>query len=92
MRKPILVVGAGVGLTAIARTLASENLKIDDVVIVTPENIDQNAEEIKNNSPFAPEPIMIEARPPMDDYMPTRKELERHPFEKFIGRKGKRHF
>lgn len=90
MRKPILIVAANIGMASVARVLASHNLKVDDVVIVTPENVDQMKEEIASQRPFEREPIKIEAMPPMDEYVPTRKELEKHPFEKFMGRKGKK--
>ncbi len=65
MRK-ILLIGAGAGI-GISRVLADQKVRPEDVVIVTPENIDQHKDEIMAHSPFAPEPIMIHAQPKFED-------------------------
>jgi malic enzyme len=65
--KKILFVGAGACGLAISRVLSAQKLSIDDVVIVTPENISQHKEEIMAQSQFLPEPIMIKAQQKFDD-------------------------
>jgi len=83
--KKILIVGAGACGLAIARILSTQ--KSDDVIIVTPENIDEHKEEIKAQSPFEPEPIMIQAQPRYEDvFIPKREEK---PFWQTI-KKGKK--
>ena len=93
MTKKILIVGIGACMTSISKVLASEGIDKNDVIIVTPENIDEHRDVIQEQNPFKSEPIMLTAPPRMDDeYMPTRAEIESHPFSKFMGkgRKGKR--
>ena len=76
--KKILIVGAGACGLGIARVLADQNVKLEDVIIVTPDNIDQHKEEIMAQSQFAPEPIMIHAQPKFNDVFIPR--LNEKPF------------
>jgi predicted dinucleotide-binding enzyme len=85
--KKILIVGAGACGLGIAKVLTDHNVKLDDVIIVTPENMEEHKEEIKRQSPFEPEPIMIHAQPRCEDVFIPRKNEK--PFWQTI-KKGKK--
>jgi malic enzyme len=70
--KKILIVGAGACGLAINKVLSAQGLSNEDVIIVTPENVDQHKEEIMAQSQFAPEPIMIHAQPKNDEFFIPR--------------------
>ena len=84
--KKILIVGAGACGLGIAKVLTDQNVKLDDVTIVTPENMEEHKEEIKRQSPFEPEPIMIHAQPRFEDVF-VRDEK---PFWKLLRRGRKK--
>ncbi len=84
--KKILIVGAGAYGLAVSRVLSGQGLSMSDVIIATPDNIKEHKEEIKSQSPFEQEPIQIIAQQRFDEYEPTKKEIESHPFSKFIGK------
>lgn len=65
--KKILVIGAGAFGLGIAKVLADKNIELNDVVIVTPENVEQHKDEIMAQSQFEPEPIMIQAQQKFED-------------------------
>jgi malic enzyme len=89
--KNILIVGAGACGLAISKILSAQGLSSDEVIIVTSENIHKHEEEIKKQNPLSQESILIHAQPRFDEYIPTRQEIESHPFSKFIGKpKGKK--
>jgi len=76
--KKILIVGAGACGLAISRVLSAQKLSAEDVIIVTPENVDQHKEEIMAQSQFAPEPIVIHAQPKFNDVFIPR--INEKPF------------
>jgi hypothetical protein len=92
-RQRIIIVGAGACIGTICKTLASNGLKDDDYIIVTPDDIDKIKEETMQTRQLTTEPILYTAPPRIEDtYVPTKQEIENyHPFSKFIGKnKGKK--
>lgn len=90
--KKILIVGAGACGLAISRALSAQGLSREEVVIVTPDNIDEHKDEIiAQNRQFEQQPIPFTAQPRLEEYIPTREEIQSHPFQKFIGKpRGKK--
>lgn len=86
--KKILVIGAGACGLAISRVLSAQKVSADDVVIVTPENVDQNKEEIMAQSQFAPEPMMIHAQPRFEEVFIPR--VNEKPFWQTIKKSKKK--
>lgn len=96
MKKTILIAGAGSTEAEISKAVAAAGYNIKDVIVVTPDNIEECKNVIMQNSPFEPEPLKI-TRERIDDLeiqnikqkIPSIKELNKHPFEKFIGQRNR---
>lgn len=89
--KNILIIGAGACGLSISRLLSAQTFSVSDVVIATPDNISEHEKGIKKQSQFEQESIAIVAQPRFEEYIPTRQEIESHPFQKFIGKqRGKK--
>lgn len=92
MKKTILIAGAGSTKAEIEKAVAAAGYNMQDVIVVSPDNIEECKDIIMQNSPFEPEPLKI-TKERVDDLEIQKilsiKELNKHPFEKFIGKRNR---
>lgn len=76
--KKILIVGAGSSELEITKLLKEQGISKDDIIIVNKDNIKELTLELTKQTP-------IKNFPSSENPTILKKELYKHPFEKFIG-------
>ena len=98
--RKILIVGHGASGTtcSVDAVLREQDLTREDVILIeSAEDLKKYEEEIKQSAPKKPfqhnpmrKPFVLHIKYLEDGYIPSIKELNKHPFDKFIGGKKKR--